>query len=124
MNISAEIGPVLVVALGTVFIVPVVSHSYWAWNAPSRELQHRTPEGAALTRDEARKLVLAKLSYAHLTMWMALCVTPLLTHWGETDRLHGWGIIWLMIAAVGIVACGGRMIQKWYYGRQQPTDQD
>ena len=33
------------VILGAAIIIPTILHYDWAWDAPSRELKHRTPEG-------------------------------------------------------------------------------
>ena len=47
-------------------LLPFMAIYYWAWNAPSRELERRTPEGPALTKEEARAVAFSKITYGQL----------------------------------------------------------
>lgn len=46
-------------------LLPFMVVFYWAWGAPSRELERRTPEGPALSKEEARALAFSKITYGH-----------------------------------------------------------
>jgi hypothetical protein len=43
-------------------LLPFLVIFYWAWNAPSRQLESRTPEGVRLTKEEARALAFSKIT--------------------------------------------------------------
>ena len=99
-------------------LVPFMTIYYWAWNAPSRELEHRTPEGPALTKDEARALGFSKISYGNLALAALMGVGLIWKMSAETDVLHGWGVVWLAIGAGLVVLAGVQAIRKWRFSQR------
>lgn len=99
-------------------LIPFVTIYYWAWNAPSRELQRRTPESAALTSDEARSLAFSKITYGQLGLAAVFGVGLVWMMSIEDDVFHGWGMIWLIFGA-GLVALSGvQAIRKWRHSQR------
>lgn len=95
-NLALWVG--LCVALSPFMIVFL-----WAWYAPSRELQRRVPEGAALTREEARALTFSKITYGQLMLAALIGAGLIWKMSSETDILHGWGRLWLFSGG-GLIA--------------------
>jgi hypothetical protein len=52
---SAAAKVAMYVGIGLI-LIPFLGGYYWAWNAPSRELRGRSPEGAALSKEEVKRL--------------------------------------------------------------------
>ncbi len=99
-------------------LIPFLAIYYWAWNAPARELQRRTPESAALTREEARSLAFSKITYGQLGLAAAFGVGLVWMKSVDEDVFHGWGMIWL-VSGVGLVALSVvQAIRKWRHGQQ------
>lgn len=99
-------------------LIPFMAIYYWAWNAPSRELQRRTPESAALTRDEARSLAFSKITYGQLGLAAVFGAGLVWMKSIDEDVFQGWGMIWL-IFGVGLVALSGvQAIRKWRHSQQ------
>jgi Na+/melibiose symporter-like transporter len=99
-------------------LAPFIVIFYWAWNAPSRELERRTPEGAALTKEEARALAFSKITYGQLAL---AALTGMVLIWKmstKTDVIHGWGVVWLVFGAALIVLAGVQAIRKWRFSQQ------
>jgi hypothetical protein len=79
-----------------VILVPFLAIYYSAWNDPSCELERRTPEGAALTKEEARALSFLKITYGQLALAALIGVGLVWKMSTETDVFHGWGVVWLI----------------------------
>lgn len=96
-----------------VILVPFLFAFYWAWNAPARELERRPHMGEVRTRAEVRRLMLAKMTYGQLGL---AAVGALILVWNvsaKSDVLHGWGIVWLVLAGVLIVGLAFQAFRKW-----------
>lgn len=99
-------------------LVPFLIVHRWAWNAPSRELQRRNPEGEALTDAELRELRFSKLTYGRLSLAAAMGAGLVWKKSAETDVLHGWGIIWLLLGGLLVAVAGVQAIRKWNYSQR------
>ena len=99
-------------------LVPFMGIYYWAWNAPSRELERRTPEGAALTKEEARTLAFSKITYGKLILAALMGVGLVWKASIKTDVFHGWGVSWLVFGGSLIALAGVQAIRKWHLGQQ------
>lgn len=102
----------------TAILVPFMAVYYWAWNAPSRELERRTPAGAALTKEEARTLALSKVTYGQLMLAALMGVGLVWNKSTKTDLFDGWGVAWLVLGGALIALAGLQAIRKWRLGRQ------
>lgn len=102
----------------TAILVPFMTIYYWAWNAPSRELERRTPMGAALTKEEARTLAFSKITYGQLLLAALIGVGLVWNKSTKADVFHGWGVAWLAFGGALIVLAGLQAIRKWRLGRQ------
>ena len=99
-------------------LIPFLGFYFWAWSAPSRELERRTPESAALTRDEARSLAFSKITYGQLGLAAVFGIGLVWMKSIDEDVFHGWGVIWL-ISGVGLVALAAvQAIRKWRHSQQ------
>ena len=85
----------------------------WAWNAPSRELERRTPVGPQRTRQEMRRVMFARLTYAQLGSVVGVAFLLVLQVSSKSDVLHGWGILWLVLAAALVIGAGILAFRKW-----------
>lgn len=68
--------------------------------------------GDALTREEARRLAIARTSYKQLGIGAAAAVFLVWQASAKYDVLHGWGILWLVFASFMIVATAFQALQK------------
>jgi hypothetical protein len=96
-----------------VILVIFMALFYWAWNAPSRELSRRTPEGAPLTKEQARALAFSEITYGNLTLAALMGAGLIWKMSTETDVFHGWGLIWPVLGGGLIVLAGFQAIRKW-----------
>lgn len=103
-------------------LIPFMAIYYWAWNAPSRELDRRTPVGAALTKEEARTLAFSKITYGQLMLAALMGGGLVWERSSKTDVVHGWGVVWLIIGAALIALAGVQAIRKWRLGQQPPVE--
>ncbi|MEO5597826.1 MAG: hypothetical protein ABIQ66_04325 [Novosphingobium sp.] len=99
-------------------LVPFTAIFYWAWTAPSRELQRRAPEGAALTKEEARALAFSKITYRQLALAPLMALGLVWKMSATTDVFHGWGMVWLVFGGGLIALAGVQAIRKWRFSRQ------
>lgn len=103
-------------------LLPFMMIYYWAWNAPSRELERRTPEGPALTEEEARALAFSKITYAQLALAALIGVWLIWKMSTKVDVFHGWGVVWLAFGAAVVVIAGVQAVRKWYFNQQQTSE--
>lgn len=110
------------VETGTYAIVGFVSALYlWlnfhAWNAPHRALRHRATTGAALTKQEVRRITFDKISYGQLAgvgvgslyfVWIA---------WDEHGGFIGRGRFWLGLAGLMLLVAVVQAFRKWRHSR-------
>lgn len=99
-------------------LIPFIAIYYWAWDAPARELQRRTPESAALTREEARSLAFSKITYGQLGLAAAFGVGLVWMRSIDEDVFHGWGMIWLIFGVGLVVLSGVQAIRKWRHNQR------
>ncbi|MCJ1959512.1 hypothetical protein MTR65_02290 [Novosphingobium sp. 2637] len=98
-------------------MVAFVVFYYWSWNAPARALRHRTPERAALTREQARGLVLSKITYRKLALVASIGMGLVLKHSQETDLFQSWALVWLAIGGALALGSGVQAFRKWRWGQ-------
>ncbi|RYF18690.1 MAG: hypothetical protein EOO77_10890 [Oxalobacteraceae bacterium] len=102
-------------------LLPFMVIFYWAWGAPSRELECQTPEGPALTKEEARALAFSKITYGQLALAALMGVGLIWKMSIKIDVFHGWGVIWLAFGAAVVVLAGVQAIRKWRSNQQQAS---
>lgn len=112
-DVNSTAGHVATYAGIAVFLAPFLASYYWAWNAPSRELERRPTEGVARSREEVRRLMFSKMTYGQLGFAALAGIALVWKASGDTDVLHGWGVLWLLFAALLITAAGIQAIRKW-----------
>lgn len=98
-------------ALGLVVAAFLAMH-YWFWAAPARALERRPVLGQPRSRDEMRKLALARLSYGQLAAAAGIALVML---WNASagDGLHGWDVFWLIFAGVMVAGAAFQAFRKW-----------
>jgi hypothetical protein len=119
--ISEADGPVAQIAAWVALaamLVPFTAYSLWAWSAPSRELQRRTPAGPALTTEEARALGLSKITYGQLSLAAIMGVGLIWKMSIKSDVFHGSGLVWLLSGAVLTILAGVQALRKWRFTQQ------
>jgi hypothetical protein len=97
---------------------PFMAIYYWAWNAPSRELQRRSPEGAALTKDEVRELTFSKVTYGHLVLAAVMGVAIPWRMSANFDIWNGLGMLWLVAGGSLITLSAVQTIRKWLHNKR------
>lgn len=101
-----------------VILAPFLTMFYWAWNAPSRQLERRTPAGAALTKKEARELAFSKITYGQLALVPLGALALIWKISTRTDVFHGPGVFWLVAGAALILMAGVQAFRKWLISQQ------
>ena len=96
-------------------LLPYMVIFYWAWGAPSRELEHRLPEGPALTKEEARALAFSKITYGQLALAVLMGVGLVWKMSTKVDVFHGSGLVWLVFGAALVVFAGVQALRKWRF---------
>lgn len=96
-------------------LLPFMAIFHWAWGAPSRELERRPPEGAALTREEARALAFSKITYGQLALAALMGMGLIWKMSTKVDVFHGSGLIWLVFGAALVVLAGVQTLRKWRF---------
>jgi hypothetical protein len=99
-------------------IVPFMALFYWAWNAPARELERRTPVGRARTGEEVRRLMFSRITYGQLGTAVLAAVALVWNQSTKYDVLHGWGVLWLVFAAALVLGAAIQAYRKWRYERR------
>ncbi len=95
-------------------LLPSIMIFYWAWGAPSRELERRAPEGLPLSKEEARALALSKITYGQLALAALMGLGLVWKMSTKTDVFHGSGMVWLVFGAALVIFAGVQAIRKWY----------
>jgi len=98
-------------------LLPFMVIFYWAWGAPSRELERRTPEGPALSKKEARALAFSKITYGQLAVAALMGVGLVWKMATKVDVLHGSGLVWLVFGGALVLLSGVQAIRKWYFSQ-------
>ena len=94
-------------------LLPFMMIFYWAWGAPLRELERRTPEGLALTKDEARALAFSKITYGQLALAALMAMGLVWKMSTKIDVFHGFGLVWLFFGAASVILASVQAIRKW-----------
>ena len=100
------------------FILPFLMIFYWAWGAPSRELERRVPEGSAFTKEEARALAFSKITYGRLALAALTGIGLIWKMSTKVDVFNGSGPVWLFFGAALVVLAGVQAIRKWRFSQQ------
>jgi hypothetical protein len=102
----------ILAGIGTL-LLPFSIIIYWAWGAPSRDLERRTPEGLALSKEEARSLAFAKISYGQPALTALTGVGLVWKMSTKIDVYHGAGLVWLTFGGTLVLLAGVQAIRKW-----------
>jgi len=81
------------------------------------------PEGAALSKAEARALAFSKITYSQLALAALMGAGLVWRKSGETDVFHGWGMVWLIFGGGLIGLCGIQAIRKLRFNLSLSGDQ-
>jgi len=98
-------------------LLPFMGVFYWAWGAPSRELERRAPEGPALSKEEARVLGLSKITYGQLALAAVMGVGLVWKMSAKIDVFHGSGLVWLAFGGALVLFAGVQAIRKWRFSQ-------
>lgn len=104
------------IGLGAI-LLPFMAIFYWAWGAPSRELERRPPEGPALTVEEARALSFSKITYSQLALAALIGIGLVWRKSTEVNVLHGSGLIWAVFGAALVIFAGVQAVRKWRFNQ-------
>ena len=111
---SSAATPAIFVGIG-VILLPYLAIFYRAWDAPSRELQHRPVEGVALTKEQTRALAFSKITYGQLALAAAGGAGLVWKMSAKTDVFHGWGMVWLIFGGGLILLACVQTFRKWLF---------
>lgn len=92
----------------------------WAWGAPSRALEGRTPIAGARSRDEVRWLTFQKMTYGNLAVAAAGGLVFPFIGSRQGSVFSGWGRLWLAAGAVLILLAGVQAFRKWRFEQDNP----
>jgi len=104
----------LYVGLG---VIPVASMAvyYWAWHSPARELRDRGTVGEARSREEMRRLFLARLTYGRLIIAAGIAAVLLLVAYARGNMFSGWTLLLTGYAVVVLIAVAVQASRKWRF---------
>jgi hypothetical protein len=88
----------------------------WAARAPSRKLRSRATVGVGKSREEARAIMLSKLTWRNLVLLALANTLVLYSKATQTDLTAGVNRLWLFGAAVLYAILAYRVYQKLRYG--------
>ncbi|WP_156254344.1 hypothetical protein [Sandarakinorhabdus oryzae] len=113
-TLDFEMGIYVIIGLVT---VPYFWFFWLAWNAPHRELRHRATAGAALTKDQARRLALDKISYGQLAGVAGCSLYFVWIAWEKHGGFVGGGRFWLCFAGLMMLVAVVQTVRKWRQDR-------
>jgi hypothetical protein len=96
-----------------VIVAPLMAVVLFAWNAPARKLERRTPLGEPLSRSEARRVAFSHIGYGRLATVVPVTALLLWRVSEDHDVVHGWGRLWLVAAAGMIGLAAVQALRKW-----------
>jgi len=96
-------------------LLPFMVILYRAWNAPSRELERRTPEGPPLSKEEARALAFSRITYGRLALMALMGVGFVWKMSLKIDIFHGSGLVWLVFGGALVLLAAVQAIRKWRF---------
>lgn len=108
----------LYIAMGAV-LAPFMLGYFRIWNRPARHLERRPAEGNALTREEVKRLMFARMTYGQLGFVVFMAILLLWNAAGERDVRHGWGLVWPTFSAALILLASVQTIRKWRSDRSR-----
>ncbi|MFT4253400.1 MAG: hypothetical protein QM608_13030 [Caulobacter sp.] len=117
---SVTHGQVLSLIVGVVIVWGVVVNvgvTQWLWGAPSRALRGRASAADGLSRPEARRQTLRRLSWMQLAAGAGFAAIIAWRGYGADPGLTGEGRLWLGLAAVLAVVIAVQALRKWRSGR-------
>jgi len=100
--------------------IPYFAYYRWAWGAPSRALQGRTPIARERNRDEVRQLTFQRMTYGNLAAAAAGGLVFALIGSRQQDVFSGWGRLWLAGGAALILFVGVQAFRKWRFDQDNP----
>jgi MFS family permease len=111
--------PDLVLYIGIGLITTIaIGYLYWIRGAPARELERRGPVGRERSRDEMRALFFKKMGYGQLAGAAFAGLVLAFSRAGKEDLFHGWHRLWLVLAALLVLAAGVQAFRKWRFERE------
>ena len=114
-DLDSSIGQVAMYGGITAILLLFMAIFYWAWGAPSRELERRTPEGPALSKEKTRALVFSKITYGQLALVALMGIGLVWKMSIKVDVFHGSGLVWLFCGAALIIIACVQAIRKWRF---------
>lgn len=100
--------------------IPYFAYYWWAWGAPSRALQGRTPIARERSREEVRELTFRRMTYGNLATAAAGGIAlPLIGSRGH-GLLTGWGRLWIVGGAALVLFVGVQAFRKWRFDQDHP----
>jgi tetratricopeptide (TPR) repeat protein len=109
------------VVAGVGAMIPYLAYYRWAWGAPSRALEGRTPIARERSRDEVRQLTFQRMTYGNLAAAAGGGLAVPLIASGRHDLLSGWGRLWLVFGAALILFAGVQAFRKWRFEQDNPA---
>ena len=104
---------VTIAAMVVVLVAAILMWSYRAYDMPRRALASRASTGIVRSREEARKIARKRQSWGQILGVFTTVVMIVAAQALRHDVLHGWGRLWLLFLAFGIVGSGYAAIRKW-----------
>ena len=100
--LDVELSDGVVMVLLLAMCAPFLSFHFWIWRAPARALADRTPLGAAIPVDQARREALARVTWGRLA---AAAAGTVAWAWFAQEKfsLATWGGRFYLAAAVGML---------------------
>ncbi|MDB5706847.1 MAG: hypothetical protein JWN66_3963 [Sphingomonas bacterium] len=94
-------------------VTAIMVMTHRTYGAPRRALAGRASVGVERSRREARDIARARQSWGQILGVFAGFVGSFAAPALRYDALHGWGRLWLLLLAFGVMACGYAAIRKW-----------
>lgn len=99
--------------------IPYFAYYRWAWGAPSRALEGRTPIARERSPDEVRQLRFQRMTYRNLAAAAGAAVVLPLVGSRHDHLFSGWGRLWLAAGAALLLFVGVQAFRKWQFDQQE-----
>jgi hypothetical protein len=112
---SSDLSEGAIAASVVIVMVPYIAYYRWAWGAPSRELEGRTPIAGERPSDEIRRLRLQRITYRQLATAAGVGLAVPFFESTRQDIFSGWNRIWLILGAAIILLAAVQAFRKWRF---------
>jgi Flp pilus assembly protein TadD len=116
---GSDLSRLAMVAGFGIAMVPYFAFYRWAWLAPTRELEGRTPVAGERSPEEVRRLKFRRITYVQLaTAAMAALAFPFMVSSKHENIFSGWNRLWLLFGGALLLFVAVQAFRKWQFEQE------